>query len=550
MSDTDPAREAMEFDVVIVGAGPAGLAAAIRLKQINPELAVVVVEKGSEVGAHILSGAVIDPIGLDRLLPEWRSEDTPIKTPVTEDRFYWLGATGALRVPNLLLPPLMSNHGNFIVSLGNVCRWLATRAEGLGVEIYPGFAAAEVLYGEGGEVVGVATGDMGIGKDGRRKDSFTRGMELHAKYTLFAEGARGSLSKHLIGRFELAKDREPQKFGIGLKELWKVAPEKHRPGLVQHTFGWPLGDRTGGGSFLYHLEDHQVVVGFVVHLNYRNPYVAPFEEFQRFKHHPLIRPTFEGGKRISYGARAITEGGWQSVPKLTFPGGALIGCAAGFINLPRIKGSHNAILSGMLAAEHVAAALAAGRVGDELSGYENEWRASDIGRDLKKVRNVKPFWSKLGTTLGFAFAGLDMWTNTLGFSLFGTLKHGKPDSATLEPAAKHKPIAYPKPDGAVSFDKLTSVFLSNTNHEEDQPVHLIVRDMVLQKESEHDVYAGPSSRYCPAGVYEWVEEAAGPRFQINAQNCVHCKTCDIKDPNQNITWVAPEGAGGPNYPNM
>ncbi len=551
MTETDlPAREAMEFDVVVVGAGPAGLSAAIRLKQLNPELGVVVVEKGSEVGAHILSGAVIDPVGLDRLLPEWRTEDTPIKTPVTDDRFYWLGPSGGVRIPNFLLPPLMSNHGNFIVSLGNVCRWLATKAEGLGVEIYPGFAAAEVLYGEKGEVVGVATGDMGVGKKGEHKDSFTRGMELRAKYTLFAEGARGSLSKQLIAKFELAKDREPQKFGIGLKELWKVAPEKHKPGLVQHSFGWPLGDRTGGGSFLYHLEDGQVVVGFVVHLNYRNPYLAPFEEFQRFKQHPLVRPTFEGGKRISYGARAITEGGWQSVPKLTFPGGALIGCAAGFINLPRIKGSHNAILSGMMAAEHVAVALGEGRVGDEIAGYDNGWRASEIGSDLKKVRNVKPFWSKLGTTLGFAFAGLDMWTNTFGFSLFGTLKHGTPDSASLEPAAKHKPIAYPRPDGTVSFDKLSSVFLSNTNHEEDQPVHLLVRDMALQKQSEHDVYAGPSARYCPAGVYEWVEEASGPRFQINAQNCVHCKTCDIKDPNQNITWVTPEGGGGPNYPNM
>ena len=551
MSDADlPAREAMEFDVVVVGAGPAGLAAAIRLKQLNPELGVVVVEKGSEVGAHILSGAVIDPVGLDRLLPEWRSEDTPIKTAVTDDRFYWLGPSGALRVPNFLLPPLMSNHGNFVVSLGNVCRWLATKAEGLGVEIYPGFSAAEVLYGERGQVVGVATGDMGVGKTGEHKDAFTRGMELRAKYTLFAEGARGSLSKQLIARFDLAKDREPQKFGIGLKELWKVAPGKHKPGLVQHTFGWPLNNSTGGGSFLYHLEDEQVVVGFVVHLNYRNPYIAPFEEFQRFKQHPSIRSTFEGGKRLSYGARAITEGGWQSVPKLTFPGGALIGCAAGFINLPRIKGSHNAILSGMMAAEHVAAALGEGRIGEELAGYEDAWRGSEIGRDLKKVRNVKPFWSKLGTTLGFAFAGLDMWTNTFGFSLFGTLKHGKPDSASLEPAAKFKPIAYPKPDGVVSFDKLSSVFLSNTNHEEDQPVHLIVRDMGLQKQSEHDVYAGPSARYCPAGVYEWIEEPSGPRFQINAQNCVHCKTCDIKDPNQNITWVPPEGGGGPNYPNM
>jgi len=551
MSETDlPAREAMEFDVVIVGAGPAGLSAAIRLKQINPELAVVVVEKGSEVGAHILSGAVIDPIGLDRLLPEWRNEDTPIKTPVTDDRFYWLGPAGGMRLPNFMLPPLMSNHGAFIVSLGNVCRWLATKAEALGVEIYPGFAAAEVLYGENGQVVGVATGDMGLAKDGHHKDSFTRGMELRAKYTLFAEGARGSLSKQLIAKFELAKNREPQKFGIGLKELWKVAPEKHQPGLVQHSFGWPLDNSTGGGSFLYHLEDNQVAVGFVVHLNYRNPYVAPFEEFQRFKQHPLIRPTFEGGKRISYGARAITEGGWQSVPKLTFPGGTLIGCAAGFINVPRIKGSHNAMLSGMQAAEHVAAALADGRVGHELTGYEDAWRASDIGRDLKRVRNAKPLWSRFGTMIGIALGGLDMWTNTLGFSLFGTLGHGKNDAVALAPAAKFKPIAYPKPDGLVSFDKLSSVFLSNTNHEEDQPVHLVVKDMELQKRSEHDVYAGPSQRYCPAGVYEWIEEPSGPRFQINAQNCVHCKTCDIKDPNQNITWAPPEGGGGPNYPNM
>ena len=493
MSDADlPAREAMEFDVVVVGAGPAGLAAAIRLKQLNPELGVVVVEKGSEVGAHILSGAVIDPIGLDRLLPEWRSEDTPIKTAVTDDRFYWLGPSGALRVPNFLLPPLMSNHGNYIVSLGNVCRWLATKAEGLGVEIYPGFAAAEVLYGERGEVVGVATGDMGVGKKGEHKDAFTRGMELRAKYTLFAEGARGSLSKQLIARFELAKDREPQKFGIGLKELWKVAPEKHKPGLVQHTFGWPLDNSTGGGSFLYHLEDQQVVVGFVVHLNYKNPYIAPFEEFQRFKQHPSDPPTFEGGKRLSYGARAITEGGWQSVPKLTFPGGALIGCAAGFINLPRIKGSHNAILSGMMAAEHVAAALGEGRIGEELSGYEDAWRASDIGRDLKKVRNVKPFWSKLGTTLGFAFAGLrhvDQHARLLAVRHAQARQAGRGARWSRPRNSSRSPI--PKPDGVVSFDKLSSVFLSNTNHEEDQPVHLIVKDMALQKQSEHDVYAGP-----------------------------------------------------------
>jgi electron-transferring-flavoprotein dehydrogenase len=543
------AREAMEFDVVVVGAGPAGLAAAIRLKQLAPDKSVVVVEKGSEVGAHILSGAVIDPIGLDRLIPEWRGEDEPPRTAVTADRFYFLGQSGAVRLPNLLMPPLMWNHGNFIVSLGDVCRYLGRKAEALGVEIYPGFAAAELLF-EGQAVAGIATGDMGVAKDGHHKPGFTRGMELRAKYTLLAEGARGSLSKVLIERFGLAKNREPQKFGIGLKELWQVAAEKHRSGLVQHTMGWPLGNATGGGSFLYHFGDNLVSVGFVVHLNYANPYLAPFEEFQRFKTHPLVRETFTGGKRICYGARAITEGGWQSVPKLAFPGGALIGCAAGFMNVPRIKGSHNAMLSGMLAAEHVAAALAAGRAHDELSDYEDAWRTSAIGHDLWRVRNAKPLWSKLGTALGVALGGIDMWTNTLGFSLIGTLRHGKPDSATLKPAAQCRPIAYPKPDGKLTFDRLSSVYLSNTNHEEDQPVHLHVGDAALQKSSEHDVYGGPSARYCPAGVYEWVEDASGPRFVINAQNCVHCKTCDIKDPNRNITWVPPEGGGGPNYPNM
>ena len=544
-----PPREAMEFDVVVVGAGPAGLAAAIRLKQLAPAATVVVVEKGSEVGAHILSGAVIDPIALDRLLPDWRSE-SPLKTQVSEDRFYWLTAARALRVPNVLMPPLMSNHGNYVVSLGNVCRWLAAKASELGVEIYPGFAAAEVLFNSTGAVAGVATGDMGIAKDGHHKDSFARGMELRAKYTLFAEGARGSLAKVLVRRFGLDGEREPQKFGLGLKELWEVAPARHAPGLVQHSFGWPLDNATGGGSFLYHYDDNLVAVGFVVHLNYDDPYLSPFDEFQRFKTHPSIRPVFEGSKRLAYGARAITEGGYQSVPRLTFPGGALIGCAAGFVNVPRIKGVHNAIGSGMLAAEHVAAALAAGRANDEIVDYENAWRDSAIGKDLYKVRNVKPLWSKLGTILGVALGGFDMWCNTLGFSLFGTQSHAKPDRKTLDAARAHTPIAYPKPDGKISFDKLSSVFLSNTNHEEDQPVHLKVADMNLQKTSEHDVFAGPSNRYCPAGVYEWVEEASGPRFQINAQNCVHCKTCDVKDPNGNITWVPPEGGGGPNYEAM
>jgi electron-transferring-flavoprotein dehydrogenase len=545
-----PAREAMEFDAVIVGAGPAGLAAAIRLKQLSPETSVVVVEKGSEVGAHILSGAVIDPIALDRLLPDWRTEDSPIKTAVNDDRFYWLSSSRAVRLPNFIMPPLMSNHGNYVVSLGNVCRWLATRADALGVEIYPGFAAAEVLFDDNGAVTGVATGDMGIGKEGEHKPGFTRGMELHAKYTLFAEGARGNLSKQLLQRFGLAQGREPQKFGLGLKELWQVAPERHRPGLVQHSFGWPLDNSTGGGSFLYHFDEQLVAVGFVVHLNYQNPYLAPFEEFQRFKTHPLVRATFEGGKRLAYGARALTEGGWQSVPKLVFPGGALVGCAAGFMNVPRIKGSHNAMLSGMLAAEHVAAALAAGRANDELTSYEEAWRSSAIGPDLWRVRNAKPLWSRFGTLAGIALGGLDMWTSTLGFSLFGTLGHGKPDWATLKPAAQCAPIAYPKPDGKLTFDRLSSVFLSNTNHEEDQPPHLKVGDMALQKASEHDRYGGPSARYCPAGVYEWVEDQGAARYVINAQNCVHCKTCDIKDPNQNIIWVPPEGGGGPNYPNM
>jgi electron-transferring-flavoprotein dehydrogenase len=548
-------RERMEFDVVIVGAGPAGLAAAIRLRQLSQqhghEVSVCIVEKGSEVGAHILSGAVIDPAGLDKLLPDWREDaDCPLKTQVATDKFYWMTKSGAISLPTFMMPPLMNNHHCYIGSLGRVCRWLAGKAEALGVEIYPGFAAVEVLHDDKGAVRGIATGDMGIAKDGSHKASFTRGMELCGKYTLFAEGARGSLTKQLIAKFALDATSEPPKFGIGLKEVWQIDPAKHQKGLIQHSFGWPLNNSTGGGSFLYHYDDNMVAVGFVVHLNYNDPYLSPFDEFQRFKTHPSIRTVFEGGKRLAYGARAITEGGYQSVPRLSFAGGALIGCAAGFVNVPRIKGVHNAMGTGMLAAGHVAAAIGAGRANDELVEYENAWRASAVGKDLYPVRNVKPLWSKFGTVVGVVLGGFDMWCNTLGFSLFGTQSHAKADRKTLDAAKAHAAIPAEKPDGKLTFDRLSSVFLSNTNHEEDQPVHLKVADMNLQKTSEHDVFAGPSNRYCPAGVYEWAEEASGPRYVINAQNCVHCKTCDVKDPNGNITWVPPEGGGGPNYEAM
>jgi electron-transferring-flavoprotein dehydrogenase len=551
-----PEREGMDYDVVVVGAGPAGLATAIRLKQLNEAISVVVVEKGSEVGAHILSGAVIDPSGLDALLPDWRdASDCPLKTQVTDDQFMLLGPAGSVRLPNMLMPPLMSNHGNFIGSLGNVTRWLGARAEALGIEIYPGFAASEILTNDKGAVVGIATGDVGIAKSGEMSERYTRGMELRGKYVIFAEGARGQLSKEIIARFKLDEGREPQKYGIGLKEVWQVAPDKHRPGLVQHSFGWPLDSKTGGGSFLYHFDDGLVAVGFVVHLNYQNPHLSPFDEFQRFKTHPAIEETFAGGKRLSYGARAITEGGYQSVPKLSFEGGALVGCAAGFVNVPRIKGSHNAIHSGMLCAEHINAALQAGRAHDELISYEEAWRGSVIGADLKPVRNVKPLWSKLGTWIGVPLGGVDMWLNSLlRWSPFGTMAHGKPDHASLKPAAECKPIVYNKPDGVLTFDKLSSVFLSNTNHEEDQPAHLKLKDPSIPITQNLPLYGEPARLYCPAGVYEVVYEDAvtktNPRFVINAQNCVHCKTCDIKDPSQNITWVAPEGGGGPNYTGM
>ncbi len=554
---TLPEREAMEFDVVIVGGGPAGLAAAIRLMQqaneAGRDMSVVVLEKGSEIGAHILSGAVIDPVGLDRLIPDWKDRGAPITTPVSTDRFLYLGPAGDVTLPNILMPPLMNNHGNYIVSLGDVARWLGEQAEALGVEIYPGFAASEVLYDDNGVVCGVATGDMGVGRQGEHKDTFVRGMELHGKYVLFAEGARGSLTKQLIRKFALDRNCEPQKFGIGLKELWQVAPEQHRPGLVQHSFGWPLDNNTGGGSFLYHYGDNLVAVGFVVHLNYANPYLSPYDEFQRYKTHPAIRETFAGGKRIAYGARAITEGGWQSLPELAFPGGALLGCAAGMVNVPRIKGSHNAILSGIHAAEAVFDAIGEGRQRDTLEAYSSAVRNGPIARDLKKVRNAKPLWSKFGTAVGIGLGGLDMWLNTIfaGIGLGYTLKHGKPDHAALTRAAQSRAIEYPRPDGVLTFDKLTNVAFSATNHEEDQPVHLQLTDAAIPLDHNLPEYAEPAQRYCPAGVYEIVEDNDGTkRFQINAQNCVHCKTCDIKDPAQNITWVCPEGGGGPNYSGM
>ena len=549
-------REAMEYDVVIVGAGPAGLSAAIRLKQMAAEtgkdVSVCVLEKGSEVGAHILSGAVIDPVGINRLFPDWKEMGAPLENEVTSDRFLVLGPSGALPLPNIMLPPMMKNHGNYIASLGNVARWLGEQAEALGVEIYPGFAAAELLFDDNGAVRGVATGDMGVSKTGEKKDGWMPGMELLAKYTFLAEGVRGSLSKAAIAHFELDKDSDVQKYGIGIKELWQVDPSQHKPGYVQHTLGWPLDNRTGGGSWLYHFGDNLVSIGFVTHLNYENPHLSPYDEFQRFKMHDAIRPTLEGGKRISYGARAITEGGYQSVPKLAFAGGALLGCAAGFVNVPRIKGSHNAMESGIMAAEAAFEALAEGRGYDELTGYQTAYDNSRLAKELKSVRNVKPLLGKFGTVLGTILGGVEMWMRTLGIGLPFTLSHGKADYAALKKASECKKIDYPKPDGIVSFDKLSSVFLSATNHEEDQPAHLTLKDPSVPVAVNLRDYDEPAQRYCPAGVYEIVGLETGDesRLQINAQNCVHCKTCDIKDPSQNINWVVPEGAGGPNYPNM
>ena len=550
MSDIE--REMMEYDVVIVGAGPSGLSAAIRLKQLDADLNVVVLEKGSEVGAHILSGAVLDPSGLTRLMPDWKEKGAPLNVPVKEDNFYVLGEAGQIRLPNALMPPLMNNHGNYIVSMGNVCRWMAEQAEALGVEIFPGMSCSEIVYGENGEVKGVVAGVFGLEEDGSIGPDTEPGMELHGKYVLFSEGARGSLAKQLIAKYDLAANCDVPKFGIGMKEIWEVKPENHNEGEVTHTMGWPLGWKNSGGSFVYHLDNNQVYVGYIVDLNYKNPHLYPYMEFQRFKHHPKIAKLLEGGKRVAYGARVVTKGGLQSIPQSAFPGGALLGCSVGLVNLPRIKGNHNAMHSGIEAAEAAHRAIKAGRQGDVLADYDTALREGVIGKDLKTVRNVAPLNGRFGPLGGLTLGGFDMWFQSIfKFSLFGTLKHGKTDAEATQPASMHQPIDYPKPDGKLSFDRLTNVSFSMTNHEESQPAHLRLTDPNVPIAVNLAKYAEPAQRYCPAGVYEVVEEeGAEPRFVINFQNCVHCKTCDIKDPSQNITWVTPQGGDGPNYPNM